>query len=378
MVIVPQVTLCDTTFRVYLVAARDFKEKEELIARLERNGYLGGPVQRHKEFLEHRQCYERVITAAATLRQHLMSFLNSKRHLGSSTFGYKCIDRIRAIIEDRMKSAQKKGDVVKKMLASMEDAGPVAPATEQKGKKRKLVEEIEDGKLDYVEPLLSSESLWVFVKPIGGGMGKSAPRLHHVRHVLIESLCHTGAASLWARLDEHGVVQERVVRKDTQMHPVSWKDPRYWIADSKAAQKRIHMEYHCHAKAYKQPKGSSLVRPRKFEFDEQIMTHRIYTEYCAHGDLNNLIEANNVNLKKMPETWIWMVFSALVDCGLAMESDCDAVAEGRTSTQIIHRDLKPANVFLDLAAEDSWPWYPQPKVTSYTKMHPSKRLADRT
>jgi serine/threonine protein kinase len=64
-----------------------------------------------------------------------------------------------------------------------------------------------------------------------------------------------------------------------------------------------------------------------------------------------LIKANNTDLKKIPEAWAWMTFSALVECGLAMETD--ASTEDRTPTQIVHRDLKPANVYLDLATEKS-------------------------
>ena len=120
----------------------------------------------------------------------------------------------------------------------------------------------------------------------------------------------------------------------------------------KSHRAKTHLEYHCHAKAYKQPNGSNIVKPRKFEFDENAMTHRIYTDYCPHGDLNSLIEANNMDMKKIQKAWVWMAFSALIECGCAMETDCDASNEDRIPTQIVHRDLKPANVFLDLARDN--------------------------
>jgi serine/threonine protein kinase len=127
------------------------------------------------------------------------------------------------------------------------------------------------------------------------------------------------------------------------------EDPRFWVVDSRAAQSKRHLEYHCHAKAEKQPNGSNIVKPRKFEFDEPSMTHRVY----------------NMDLKKIPEAWIWMVFSALVECGLAMETDCDASSEDRSPKETIHRDLKPANVFLGLAIERSWPLSQQPRLGDF-------------
>ena len=88
-----------------------------------------------------------------------------------------------------------------------------------------------------------------------------------------------------------------------------------------------------------------------------VRKHRIYMEYCPHGDLATL----NLNYKRFrfvisylrafvylpdedrtyfPEPFLWHIFNNLVKVAAAMRDGPDNTNWGY---QIVHRDLKPAN-----------------------------------
>ena len=243
---------CETTMKTCNSARSNFKGKEDQFNHFEAKGYPGGAAQQRKEILGLAQYCQNFIETATKLRQDLVNLGNIQRRYGAcSTFVYTSVDQLNKIVVQHIKDAKGVRDNIKGRIASLQDAKPVDPAKERKERKRKLREQVKKGDIDYVAPLLGSNGAWVFVDSIGEGMG---------------------SASLWARVDDSGAVQERVVRKDTQMSPFTWNDARFWVVDSKVAQGKTHLEYHCHAKAYKQPNGSNIVKPRKFEFDDNTLT----------------------------------------------------------------------------------------------------------
>lgn len=88
-----------------------------------------------------------------------------------------------------------------------------------------------------------------------------------------------------------------------------------------------------------------------------VRKHRIYMEYCPHGDLAAL----NLNYKRfrfvncylqafihlpdekrtyLPEPFLWHTFNNLVEVAAAMQRGPDHTTWGY---QIVHRDLKPGN-----------------------------------
>lgn len=86
--------------------------------------------------------------------------------------------------------------------------------------------------------------------------------------------------------------------------------------------------------------------------------HRIYMEYCPHGDLKRLykryrkfrcvcpcvgtnFEALKVSRLYMPEPFLWSVFHHLVEAAVAMR--CGPADGGWGDHEIVHRDIKPGN-----------------------------------
>ena len=214
-------------------------------------------------------------------------------------------------------------------------------AAEKQERRERLRTNMESGSLEKF-PELSSASNWVFAKSLGGGMA---------------------VASLWVEVDSNNIVRDRVVRKDTQMSDEDWPGSQYWHVDPNNPDSREPSEYFCQRliQGSRNAPNRKIVQARKCELDDANRVYRLYTDYCPYGDLNNLIIENNMKLVKIPEAWMWMAFSLLVDAGLAMEK-----GNGKEpAVQVVHRDLKPANIFLDLPSEESWPRYPQIRVGDF-------------
>ena len=174
-----------------------------------------------------------------------------------------------------------------------------------------------------------------------------------------------GLASLWVQVDESGIVQDRIVRKDTEFMSDDLKDRRLWVPDPKKPEHIIPMEFYCQRKLQERPEGKpNIVWTEKWEANWDTLVYRLYTAYCPFGDVYSLIESNNMTRGKIPEAFMWMMFSALVDSGLVMERGgiTDVPVEWK---QIIHRDLKPMNIFLDLAVVHRWPMYPHPRMGDF-------------
>jgi NIMA (never in mitosis gene a)-related kinase 2 len=87
-------------------------------------------------------------------------------------------------------------------------------------------------------------------------------------------------------------------------------------------------------------KHDNIVRYHDKIVDKKNTTIYIIMEYCAGGDLSEVIKKCKANDYFLDEELIWKIFMHMV---LAL-FEC----HGKNSKQIIlHRDLKPSNIFLD-------------------------------
>ena len=196
-------------------------------------------------------------------------------------------------------------------------------------------------KFDHDAPLFTGS--WICTGMLGGGMADAA---------------------LWIQLNEDETVLSRVVRKDTHLSAGEWTDASRWAGDPKTPAGRVPLEYHCQKKVQESSEARNAVQASKCEVDVKRLQYRLYSHYCPYGDLGGFIKRNARN-KPIPEAWIWMVFAALVDCGLIMERGGIEELPDEQWKQVVHRDLKPANTFLDLEDADSWPLYPKPRLGDF-------------
>ncbi|KAK3708757.1 hypothetical protein LTR37_011278 [Vermiconidia calcicola] len=173
------------------------------------------------------------------------------------------------------------------------------------------------------------------------------------------------AAALWLDLDEQGRIRQRVVRKDTYFSANALSDATRWKGDPKVPSEREPLEWYCQRTVQGCQGAKNVVQALGCKVDLDRLRYRLYTAWCPFGDTEELIYRADKQGEIVPEAFLWMVFSALVDCGMIMEhgnTDSVARADGK---QIVHRDLKPQNVFLDLADTSSWPRYAQPKLGDF-------------
>ncbi|KAL9594860.1 MAG: hypothetical protein Q9219_006795 [cf. Caloplaca sp. 3 TL-2023] len=76
----------------------------------------------------------------------------------------------------------------------------------------------------------------------------------------------------------------------------------------------------------------------------------LWYEYCALGDLHDLIHAYSSRCIPIPESFIWHTFIQLADAFAYMHTGYDRLCKDPRPPKgfrpVIHRDVKPANVFL--------------------------------
>ncbi|KAL8849600.1 MAG: hypothetical protein Q9221_005428 [Calogaya cf. arnoldii] len=77
----------------------------------------------------------------------------------------------------------------------------------------------------------------------------------------------------------------------------------------------------------------------------KIMAHRLYMEFCEHGNLYHLIHRYRRRKQYLPEEFIWDVFLRLVNATKAMNSGPSKRKHAYLTTYV-HRDIKPENIFL--------------------------------
>lgn len=62
-----------------------------------------------------------------------------------------------------------------------------------------------------------------------------------------------GLASLWVQIDKSGVIQNRIVRKDTEFKPEDLEDRRLRLNTPKNPEQIIPMEFYCQTRLREQP-----------------------------------------------------------------------------------------------------------------------------
>ncbi|KAK5170993.1 uncharacterized protein LTR77_004137 [Saxophila tyrrhenica] len=172
------------------------------------------------------------------------------------------------------------------------------------------------------------------------------------------------AAALWCLVDEHERIQYRAARKDTHFKWYQLVDATFWAGDPKDPAGRIPLEYHCQSKVWSRPEALNVVEALKCEVDTKRLVYRLYTEFCAYGDVGGIVKQARMMQRPPPKAWIWMVFSKLVECGLILEKGSVSSEGVEGWREIVHRDLKPENIFLDTERKD-WPQYPQPMLGDF-------------
>ncbi|KAI4116315.1 MAG: hypothetical protein LQ338_007735, partial [Usnochroma carphineum] len=170
-------------------------------------------------------------------------------------------------------------------------------------------------------------SAWHGVKPLGRG--------------------GFGMAGLWEKRNADGVVLDQVVVKQVGKEP-----GQPWDASKP-------MEAWLMQKLSYLPVLTGSVEWIAYKRYPRRQVHRIYMEYCAHGDLHKLIreyrdkryapsakltldwgmEFTQTRRRFIPAAFIWDVCYQLAIACKALEIVSD---EG----ECVHRDIKPANVFL--------------------------------
>lgn len=93
----------------------------------------------------------------------------------------------------------------------------------------------------------------------------------------------------------------------------------------------------------------SLKHPNIVKYYDRIIDkkeHKIYIvmEYCAGGDISQLIKRAKDRKKPIPEESIWKIF---MQTGQALEVCHNHRDDKGNDNKILHRDIKPANIFLD-------------------------------
>lgn len=114
------------------------------------------------------------------------------------------------------------------------------------------------------------------------------------------------------------------------------------------------------------PSVVGYIAYRRYLHDQ---VHRIYMEYCPHGDLRRLyrryrrfrfvracvgmdFEILTLSRLYMPEPFLWDVFHYLVEAAVAMRyGPTDGSWNGH---EIVHRDIKPGNSSTPCFFPRSW------------------------
>lgn len=131
---------------------------------------------------------------------------------------------------------------------------------------------------------------------------------------------------------------DRLVRKD--FFPV-WNDSLSWawISFERDNDDRMPWEFHCHKLMTESQVTQNVVTIGSTDrttlvswVDKRLKRWKLYTAYCPHGSLHDLINdyARNRADEFFPENFVLEVAKALATAGLAMKK----VEDGR---QIAHR-----------------------------------------
>ena len=138
------------------------------------------------------------------------------------------------------------------------------------------------------------------------------------------------------------------------------------------------------------PSNKHIVRLQGCGVYPELRMIRIYQEYCAHGDLYNVL-ANHFTMQEtaaraedgsqldfpIPAVALWYFFQGLAAaaCMLRYGKLPDEESRDALESAIVHRDIRPGNVFLAEPSNNgtSWPGIPVVKLGDFglAEMNPT-------
>ncbi|KAL8824454.1 MAG: hypothetical protein Q9170_008146, partial [Blastenia crenularia] len=166
-----------------------------------------------------------------------------------------------------------------------------------------------------------------------------------------------GRAGLWEKIDADGRVLDRVCIKQTKAATLSKYD---W---------EMPQEVAIMSNLLDDGKNNGILQLRSYKRYPRSQAHRLYLEYCEHGDLEKLIAKYRARKRYFPEEFIWDVFYHLAKACRAMDrgpSDEDRVMD--EADTYVHCDIKPENIFLASSQEyndDGIPIYPSARLGDF-------------
>ncbi|PIA89588.1 hypothetical protein CB0940_07448 [Cercospora beticola] len=173
-------------------------------------------------------------------------------------------------------------------------------------------------------------------------------------------------------------VIDRKVVKETYAASLrsGWDDSRLWFGNFLD---RVPLEYGLASSVSSKRGGDTILRVDGYGIYDTLAMHRLYAEYCPHGDLEDLIdeyaglkysdlvdENGRPYGKYIPNRMLWAIFEALV-AALCMMSDGKLPSSrfAVTHQPLFHRDLKPANIFMAKPSTTDWHEIPIAKVGDF-------------
>ncbi|KAL8957775.1 MAG: hypothetical protein Q9193_005040, partial [Seirophora villosa] len=167
----------------------------------------------------------------------------------------------------------------------------------------------------YSQKDAADAAAWYGIKPLGrGGFGMTG---------------------LWEKRDEDGQVVDHVVIKQIGKEPGHPWDPD--IPSEAVVMEEVRKYL---------TGNTGIVDFRAYKRYPRREVHRLYMEYCPHGDLHQLIREYRAKKRFVPTVFIWDVFHQLALACQSLEAIPPRAQKTREDRVRVHRDIKPANVFL--------------------------------
>ncbi|KAL8932786.1 MAG: hypothetical protein Q9216_006677 [Gyalolechia sp. 2 TL-2023] len=183
----------------------------------------------------------------------------------------------------------------------------------------------------------------------------------------------SGRAGMWEKKDADGTVVDRVCIKQIQERTYSKYD---W---NKPFEVQVMEDL-------QDEENNGTVQLRGYSRYPRSRAHRIYMEYCEHGDLERLIsryrskryvvdcrfkpseQSTYLGRQYIPEEFIWDAFYHLANACRALDQGPKRRPKDERRNLYIHRDVKPENIFLAAPGgygQNCAPIYPRTKLGDF-------------
>ncbi|KAG9569653.1 hypothetical protein KCU71_g2200, partial [Aureobasidium melanogenum] len=167
-----------------------------------------------------------------------------------------------------------------------------------------------------------------------------------------------GVAAAWVCVNALGRIVDRVVIKQVMPGQAEFNSPQNWVNGNVGG---IPREYHNAdlLRGELEAIGDEAIRymayPRGYgQVSKRCFTYRLYSEYCAYGDLRTLI---NLQEDHVPEPFIWHFLKSMLTSLEAMDN-IDRIG-------MIHKDLQAGNVLMGDPNPHHYAFFPTPKIADF-------------